>query len=205
VFDFAEYDLHDIVCTHASSGVAGGPPGGPPPPFLVRSVLWQLLRGVAYLHDRHVMHRDLKPSNILIMGPDNAREPGCVKIADFGLARSVRAPLRPLSENGVVVTIWYRAPELLLGAKHYTRGVDVWAVGAIFGECLSGRALFKGAEVRGGGGNPFQLDQLRKIFNALGTPTVAQWPALAHMPYWCAVTWHDVAQKGAKTCIFVGC
>lgn len=183
VFDFAEYDLHDVVCHHAAAP-PGGAPGGPPPPFLVKSVLWQLLKGVAYLHERFVMHRDLKPSNILLMGPDTPT-PGRVLIADFGLARSCRAPLRPLCENGVVVTIWYRAPELLLGARHYTRGVDVWAVGAIFGECLSGRALFKGTEVRGGN-NPFQLDQLRRIFAALGPPTVEAWPALQHMPYWCA-------------------
>ena len=186
VFEYAEYDLHDIVSYHSSgAGSAAGAPG-PPPPFLVRSVLWQLLSGVAYLHGRFIMHRDLKPSNILIMGPES-HEPGRVKIADFGLARSVRAPLRPLSENGVVVTIWYRAPELLLGAKHYTRSIDVWAVGAIFGECLTGRALFKGQELRGGSGNPFQTDQLRKIFNALGTPTVEALPSLAHMPYWCVL------------------
>ena len=179
MLDYAEYDLADILYPREP---AIAPPS-PPPAFLVRSVAWQLLRGVAYLHARHIVHRDLKPGNILIMGPDSA-EPGRVKIADFGLARSVRAPLRPLAENGVVCTIWYRAPELLLGARHYTPAVDVWAAGAVFGECFTGRALFKGLEVPGPS-NPFQLDQLRKIFSALGVPTVAAWPALAHMPYWC--------------------
>ena len=179
MFDFAEYDLHDIITHHARSS-----DGGPPPPFLVKSVVWQMLQGVAFLHSHCLVHRDLKPSNILLMGPDS-REPGCVKIADFGLARSLRAPLRPLADNGVVVTIWYRAPELLLGTRHYGCEIDTWAAGAILGECLSGRALFKGQEAKGPG-NPFQLDQLRRIFAALGPPREADWPQLAHMPYWCA-------------------
>ena len=74
-------------------------------------------------------------------------EQGTVKIADFGLARFFQAPLRPLAENGVVVTIWYRAPELLLGGRHYTRAVDMWAAGCIFAELLTLRPLF---QVRGG-------------------------------------------------------
>lgn len=66
------------------------------------------------------MHRDIKPANILIMG-DRSGETGRVKIGDFGLARIFQSPPRPLSEDGEVVTIWYRAPELILGSKHYTR------------------------------------------------------------------------------------
>lgn len=72
---------------------------------------------------------------------------GQLKIADFGLARVFRSPSRPLSDNGVVVTIWYRAPELLLGAKHYTPAVDLWAAACIFGELLTLKPLFHG-EVR---------------------------------------------------------
>lgn len=69
---------------------------------------------------------DLKPANILVMGL--GQETGTVKLGDFGLARLYNYPLRPLSENGLVVTIWYRAPELLLGARHYTGAIDIWAV-----------------------------------------------------------------------------
>jgi len=73
-------------------------------------------------------------------------EQGMVKIADFGLARIFQSPLRPLSENGVVVTIWYRSPELLLGSKHYTKAVDIWAIGCIFAELLTTNPLFTGKE-----------------------------------------------------------
>jgi cyclin-dependent kinase 8/11 len=113
---------------------------------MIKSFLWQILNGINYLHNNWVIHRDLKPSNILVMG--QGKEEGMVKIgtilpliqsesslhlcmivlrleleADFGLARIFQSPLRPLSDNGVVVTIWYRAPELLLNAKHYTRAI----------------------------------------------------------------------------------
>ncbi|PNY06397.1 cyclin-dependent kinase, partial [Trifolium pratense] len=102
-----------------------------------------------------------------VMG--DGEEHGVVKVADFGLARIYQAPLKPLSENGVVVTIWYRAPELLLGAKHYTSAV--------------------GAEVKATP-NPFQLDQLDKIFKVLGHPTLEKWPSLAHLHHW----QHDTQQ-----------
>merc|ERR1712091_33384 len=103
-------------------------------PHTVKSFLWQILMGLRHLHSNWVVHRDLKPSNILVMGA--GAEMGKVKIADFGLARSFQEPLQPLAENGVVVTIWYRAPELLLGAKHYTHAIDLWAAGCIFAELL---------------------------------------------------------------------
>ncbi|CAL5326846.1 unnamed protein product [Camellia sinensis] len=154
-----------------------------------------LLNGLNYLHSNWIIHRDLKPSNILVMG--EGEEQGVIKIADFGLARIYQAPLKSLSENGatlplvarmsrfssrqahmvpeginhqifsVVVTIWYRAPELLLGAKHYTSAVDMWAVGCIFAELLTLKPLFQGQEVKATP-NPFQLDQLDKIFKVLG-------------------------------------
>ena len=107
---------------------------------------------------------------------------GVVKIIDFGLARIYQASLKPLSENGVVVTIWYRAPTLLLGAKHYTRAVDMWAIGCIFVELLTLKPLYQGAEVKAIP-NPFQLDQLHKIFKVLGHPTLEKWPSLGHFPH----------------------
>ncbi|KAH1251266.1 Cyclin-dependent kinase E-1 [Glycine max] len=116
-----------------------------------------------------------------VMG--EGEEHGVVKIADFGLARIYQAPLKPLSDNGVVVTIWYRAPELLLGAKHYTSAVDMWAMGCIFAELLTLKPLFQGAEVKATS-NPFQLDQLDKIFKVLGHPTLEKWPSLASLPHW---------------------
>jgi len=108
---------------------------------VVKSIMWQILNGINYIHNNWVVHRDLKPSNILIMGkgPDYGR----VKIADFGMARLFQQPLRALHYDGVVVTVWYRAPELLLGAKHYTKAIDMWAIGCIFGELLTSSPLFQ--------------------------------------------------------------
>lgn len=137
------------------------------PPPIIKSLLYQLLNGVEYLHNQHILHRDLKPANILVTSG------GTVKIGDLGLARLVRNPLQPLSVGDkVVVTIWYRAPELLLGAKHYTTAVDNWAVGCIFAELLSLRPIFKGEEAKLDAKKnvPFQRDQAIKIFEILGTP-----------------------------------
>src|SRR6516164_9761790 len=103
---------------------------------------------------------------------------GIVKIADFGLARIFHSPIRPLFENGVVVTIWYRAPELLLGSKHYTKAVDMWAVGCIFAELLSLRPIFKGEEAKMDSKKsvPFQRNQMQKIVEILGMPSKDRWP-----------------------------
>lgn len=112
--DYAEYDLSEIIQYHHKILQ-------PPPLYFIKSCLWQILNGIHFLHSNWVCHRDLKPANILVMSEGN--EQGIIKIADFGLARIFQSPLRPLSDNGVVVTIWYRAPEILFGAKHYTKAV----------------------------------------------------------------------------------
>nr|KAJ0212561.1 hypothetical protein LSAT_V11C400204610 [Lactuca sativa] len=130
------------------------------------------------LYNNWIIHRDLKPSNILVMG--DGEEQGVVKIVEFGLGRIYQAPLKPLFNNGVVVTIWYRSPELLLGGKHYT---NMWAVGCIFNELLTLKPLFQGEEVKATP-TPFQLDQLDKIFKVLGHPIVEKWPTLAHLLHW---------------------
>jgi cyclin-dependent kinase 8/11 len=181
VFDYAEYDLLEILKTHKSlahrSSSLGRLPEG-----MIKSFMWQILNGINYLHSNWIIHRDLKPSNILVMG--QGKEEGMVKIADFGLARIFQSPLRPLSDNGVVVTIWYRAPELLLNAKHYTQAIDIWAVGCIFAELHNGSPLFPGKENEAHNPKAFQENQLKTIFSILGTLTPDHWSAVRSLPDW---------------------
>ncbi|BDA40576.1 Cyclin-dependent kinase E-1 [Coccomyxa sp. Obi] len=175
-FDYAEHDLYEMLRFHRERGM-----GPVLETYTLKSLMWQLLDGLQYLHSNWVMHRDLKPSNILVVG--EGEEQGRVKIGDFGLARIYACPLRPLSDNGVVVTIWYRAPELLLGARHYTPAADVWAAGCILAEMLALRPLFQGNE-RKTPASAFQADQCDKIFRVLGLPSAASWPALEYLPHW---------------------
>ncbi|ANB14956.1 cyclin-dependent serine/threonine protein kinase SSN3 [Sugiyamaella lignohabitans] len=173
VFDFAEHDLLQIIHFHCH------PERRAIPESTVKSVLWQLLNGVSYLHQNWVLHRDLKPANIMLTSD------GVVKIGDLGLARLFKEPLQSLwAGDKVVVTIWYRAPELLFGARHYTPAIDLWAVGCVFAELLSLRPIFKGEEAKMDNKRnvPFQRNQVQKVVEILGTPTVEKWPALSKYP-----------------------
>jgi len=127
----------------------------------VKCLMHQLLSGIAYLHDNWVIHRDLKTSNILYTNK------GQLKICDFGLARQYGEPLKPYTQ--LVVTLWYRSPELLLGAKTYSTGVDVWSCGCIMAELLAKEPLFQGSN---------ELLQLDTIFRILGCPTSETWPGI---------------------------
>lgn len=150
---------------------------------MIKSLLWQLINSVAYLHSNWVLHRDLKPANGKNNSLYNKRDTdqrivlltseGVVKTGDLGLARLFNKPIQPLfNGDKVVVTIWYRAPELLFGSRHYTKAVDMWAVGCIFGELLALKPIFKGEEAKMDGKKnvPFQRSQLTKIFEIMGTP-----------------------------------
>ncbi|RXM91551.1 Cyclin-dependent kinase 7 [Acipenser ruthenus] len=123
------------------------------------------LQGLEYMHHHWVLHRDLKPNNLLL------DENGVLKLADFGLAKAFGSPNRVYTHQ--VVTRWYRAPELLFGARMYGVGVDMWAVGCILAELLLRVPFLPGDS---------DLDQLTKIFEALGTPTEEQWPDMTSLP-----------------------
>ncbi|OMJ11193.1 Cell division control protein 2-like protein [Smittium culicis] len=115
--------------------------------------MYQLLCGVEYTHRHKVLHRDLKPQNLLIS------KKGELKIADYGLSRASGIPVSSYSNK--VVTLWYRAPDVLMGSSKYGEDIDMWSVGCIFGEMVTGRPLFPGVSIQ---------DELLKIFKILGTP-----------------------------------
>ena len=106
-------------------------------PNSVRAIMYQLIKGTEHCHERRIMHRDLKPSNLLV-SPDVSQ----IKIADFGLARTMGLPLKTYTHE--VVTLWYRAPEVLLGSKIYSTAIDMWSIGAIFFELAHKKPLFAG-------------------------------------------------------------
>ncbi|XP_032094849.1 cyclin-dependent kinase 20 isoform X3 [Thamnophis elegans] len=132
----------------------------------VKGYMLMLLKGVAFCHANSIMHRDLKPANLLISST------GQLKIADFGLARVFTSDGDRLYSHQVA-TRWYRAPELLYGARKYDEGVDLWAVGCIFAELLNNSPLFPGEN---------DIEQLCCVLRVLGTPNQKTWPALLH-PY----------------------
>ncbi|KAB7498067.1 Cyclin-dependent-like kinase 5 [Armadillidium nasatum] len=135
-------------------------------PDIVKAFMFQLLRGLEFCHSKNVLHRDLKPQNLLI------NKNGELKLADFGLARAFGIPVRCYSAE--VVTLWYRPPDVLFGAKIYNTSIDMWSAGCIFAELANaGRPLFPGSDVD---------DQLKRIFKLLGTPTEETWPSMSALP-----------------------
>jgi cell division cycle 2-like protein len=140
-----------------------------PDPFLaseIKTLLRQLVGAVGYLHDNSILHRDLKTSNILL---DNR---GHLKLADFGMARYIPSPnAAPLTQ--LVVTLWYRAPELLLGTTVYGREVDMWSVGCVFAELVTKAPILQGKN---------EVDQLAQIFSLCGLPTEKKWPEFYRLP-----------------------
>eukprot|EP00456_Euglypha_rotunda_P043027 TRINITY_DN3361_c0_g1_i1.p1 TRINITY_DN3361_c0_g1~~TRINITY_DN3361_c0_g1_i1.p1 ORF type:complete len:317 (-),score=50.41 TRINITY_DN3361_c0_g1_i1:19-969(-) len=147
--------------------------------MLVKSYLYQLVKGIAHCHAHRVLHRDLKPQNLLI------DKKGVLKLADFGLARAFGVPVRTYTHE--VVTLWYRAPEILLGGKQYSTPVDIWSIGCIFAEMVTRVPLFPGDS---------EIDQLFRIFRCLGTPTEEMWPGVSSypdfkstFPQWSPQTW----------------
>ncbi|XP_028852177.1 cyclin-dependent kinase 7 [Denticeps clupeoides] len=155
VFDYMETDL-EVIIKDTSLVLT---------PAHIKAYILMTLQGLEYMHQHWILHRDLKPNNLLL------DEKGVLKIADFGLAKAFGSPNRVYTHQ--VVTRWYRAPELLFGARMYGVGVDMWAVGCILAELLLRLPFLAGDS---------DLDQLTKIFEALGTPTEETWPGMTSLP-----------------------
>ncbi|XP_032880357.1 cyclin-dependent kinase 15 isoform X1 [Amblyraja radiata] len=156
VFEYVQTDLAQYMTQH---------PGGLHT-HNVKLFLFQLLRGLAYIHRCHILHRDLKPQNLLISCV------GELKLADFGLARAKSVPSQTYSSQ--VVTLWYRPPDILLGATDYSTGLDVWGAGCIFIEMIEGSPAFPGvSDIR---------EQLQRIWAVLGVPTEESWPGVTALP-----------------------
>nr|XP_054771971.1 extracellular signal-regulated kinase 2-like isoform X1 [Lytechinus pictus] len=157
VFEYMDTDLHAVIKK-----------GGILKDIHKRYIMYQLINATMYLHSGNVIHRDQKPSNILL-------DTECfVKVADFGLARSITQIDAVLSEDNpalteYVATRWYRAPEILLASKRYTKGVDMWSVGCILGELIKGKPMFPGTST---------FNQLERIMAIIDPPNKADVEAI---------------------------
>jgi mitogen-activated protein kinase 15 len=145
VFDHMETDLHHVIRANILEEIHK------------QYVVYQLLKSMKYLHSADIIHRDLKPSNILINSDCQ------IKLADFGLARSVASTAEDtnIKLTDYVATRWYRAPEILLGSTKYSKAVDMWSVGCILGELIVGKAIFQGTST---------LNQIEKVLELIGKP-----------------------------------
>ncbi|KAF7561873.1 hypothetical protein G7046_g2265 [Stylonectria norvegica] len=157
VFEFMDGDLKRYMDTQGERGALK--------PATIKSFMYQLLKGIDFCHQNRVLHRDLKPQNLLI----NSK--GILKLGDFGLARAFGIPVNTFSNE--VVTLWYRAPDVLLGSRTYNTSIDIWSAGCIMAEMFTGRPLFPGTT---------NEDQIVRIFRIMGTPTERIWPGITQFP-----------------------
>lgn len=155
VFEFLLMDLKKYIDTVH----------GPIDKALVKSYTYQICSGIEFCHARRIIHRDLKPQNLLIDSK------GLIKLADFGLGRAFGIPIRAYTHE--VVTLWYRCPEVLLGGKRYSCGIDTWSIGCIFAEMVNKKPIFQGDS---------EIDEIFKIFQIMGTPTNATWEGVEELP-----------------------
>jgi serine/threonine protein kinase len=172
VFDYMDKDLKKYMDSRGDRGALDS--------ATIKSFMWQLLKGIAFCHENRVLHRDLKPQNLLI----NLK--GQLKLADFGLARAFGIPVNTFSNE--VVTLWYRAPDVLLGSRTYNTSIDIWSAGCIMAEMYTGRPLFPGTT---------NEDQLQKIFRLMGTPSERTWPGISQFPEY-KPNWHVFATQDLR-------
>lgn len=154
VLDFMETDLHKIIYSKNKLSEDH-----------IQYFVYQILKGLKYIHSANVLHRDLKPSNLLLNSNCD------LKICDFGLARGVTQEADyELTEY--VVTRWYRAPEIMCSCQEYDSKIDVWSVGCIMGELLGRKPLFPGDDY---------IKQMNLIFDVLGTPVEKDYPFISNV------------------------
>jgi serine/threonine protein kinase len=181
-FPYVHRTLQDVLVETNPNGANGELPGTPNTAantngtplsaYQVKRLLHQLLDATAYCHRRGVYHRNLKPKHLLIELPeDGDLDKSVLKVADFALVRSSGLPRRTYTAK--VVTLWYRAPEILMGVTKYSHAVDTWSVGCVFAEMVLGRPLFTGSS---------EIDQLFQLFSTMGTPTEETWPGFTGLP-----------------------
>lgn len=132
----------------------------------VKTLVLQIASAIDYLHTNWILHRDLKTSNILLTNT------GQIKLADFGMARQFGDPMPPHLTQ-LVVTLWYRAPELLLGAEKYDQSIDIWSLGCIMGELLKNEPMLPGKN---------EVDELARIFALCGVPDEKKWRGFRSLP-----------------------
>ncbi|KAL0799876.1 hypothetical protein Bca101_055051 [Brassica carinata] len=183
VFEYVDTDLKKFIRSFKQAGQSI-------PQNTVKCLMYQLCKGMAFCHGHGVLHRykdslsmppfeeqiinlyfsyrDLKPHNLLM-----DRQKMTLKIADLGLARAFTLPMKKYTHE--ILTLWYRAPEVLLGATHYSTAVDMWSVGCIFAELVNKQAIFAGDS---------ELQQLLSIFRLLGTPNEQVWPGVSKLKDW---------------------
>jgi serine/threonine protein kinase len=152
IFEFMDQDLRKVIDSR------------PLELMEIKRIFSQIIEALNYCHSRRIMHRDLKPENVLLDLSLNT------KLADFGLARVFQIPVRPYTQ--CVQTLWYRAPEILLGSDEYSVAVDMWSAGCILAELFTREPVFRGEN---------ELSQLYRIFAVTGTPTEREWPGVTQL------------------------
>ena len=157
VFEYMEHDLSGLSLAKYKFNLPQ-----------IKYIMYQLLKGVQYLHKNNIIHRDIKCANILI------NNNGKIKIGDFGLARNIN-PKENKNYTYKVVTLWFRPPELLLGDTKYTNSIDVWSCGCVLGELLTGTCPFQAKD---------ELGLFEKICEKCGTPNELIWPGVTSLPLW---------------------
>lgn len=158
VFEYCDEDLKHFITDFKNQEI---------PMKTVKNIMYQILKGMEFCHRNKILHRDLKPANILVS------KKKLVKIADFGLARSIGLPNKNFTNQ--VVTLWYRPPDVLLGSSNYNAAIDIWSVGCIMAELVNNIPLIMGKN---------DGDQLKKIFSLFGTPNEEEYPEIKELKDW---------------------